>query len=250
MIMTSPAPYLGKSRHIAQELLARMADAGLAQGETFATEAELQAQFGVSRPTLREGIRILESQGVLEQRPGPRGGLVVRRPGLETLTHTVSVFLRFNNVPFAAVLQAREVIEPALAAEAAQHATEADLADMQASIERMRALGDDQGAFVAENRSFHSLVARASGNKVLETFWGAISLLAQGEHHGIRYSFGNRQHVLAAHQQILEACRRRDAAAAADAMARHVGELEHLVRDRYQHLLGQPTQVRSPKGNL
>jgi DNA-binding FadR family transcriptional regulator len=248
--MTSPAAYLGKSRHIAQELLARMADAGLAQGETFATEAELLAQFGVSRPTLREGIRILESQGVLEQRPGPRGGLVVRRPGLETLTHTVSVFLRFNNVPFAAVLQAREVIEPALAAEAAQHATEADLADMQASIERMRALGDDQGAFVAENRSFHSLVARASGNKVLETFWGAISLLAQGEHHGVRYSFGNRQHVLAAHQQILEACRRRDAAAAADAMARHVGELEHLVRDRYQHLLGQPTQVRSPKGNL
>ena len=49
MIMTSPAAYLGKSRHIAQELLARMADAGLAQGETFATEAELLAQFGVSR---------------------------------------------------------------------------------------------------------------------------------------------------------------------------------------------------------
>ena len=246
MIMTTPAAYLGKSQHIAQELLARVAAADLAQGAKFATEAELLEQFDVSRPTLREGIRILESLGVLEQRPGPGGGLVVRRPSLDTLTHSLSVYLRFNNVPFAAVLQAREVIEPALAAEAARQGAEADFLEMEASIERMRELGEDQAAFVAENRLFHGLVARASGNKVLETFWGTISLLAHGEHHGVRYSFGNRQHVLAAHQEILEACRRRDPAAAASAMAQHVGELEHLVRDRYQHLLGEPTQVRTP----
>ena len=79
---------------------------------------------------------------------------------------------------------------------------------------------------------------------MLETFWGTISLLAHGEHHGMRYTFGNRQHVIAAHQRILDACRRRDPAAAARAMAEHVGELEHLVRDRYQHLLRQPMSVR------
>jgi DNA-binding FadR family transcriptional regulator len=239
-----PVPYLGKSQQLAQELLARIADSDIEPGQTFATEAELLQQFDVSRPTLREGIRILESQGVLEQRPGPGGGLVIRRPSIEILAHSFSIFLRFNDVPFVAVLKAREVIEPALAAEAARHGTEDDFRQMQESIERMKAVGDDQAAFVAENRTFHSIVARASGNQVLETFWGMISLLAHGEHHGVRYTFGNRQHVITAHQNILNACRKRDARAAVKAMADHVGALEHLVRDHYQHLLEKPMRVR------
>jgi GntR family transcriptional regulator, transcriptional repressor for pyruvate dehydrogenase complex len=236
--------HLGKSQLVAQELLARLADSDVEEGQSFATEAELLEQFDVSRPTLREGIRIVESQGVLEQRPGPRGGLVVRRPPLDMLAHSLSVYLRFNEVPFAAVLEARKVIEPALAAEAAQHGTDGDFGEMAESIERMKTQEQDQAAFIAENRSFHGIVARASGNKVLETFWGAISLLAHGEHHGVQYTFGNRQHVIAAHQQILDACRRRNSGAASRAMAEHVGELEHLVRRRYKHLLEQPTRVR------
>ncbi len=159
-----------------------MLDSKLEPGETFATEAELLQQFDVSRPTLREGIRILESQGVLEQRPGPGGGLVLRRPSLDLLAHSLSVYLRFNDVPFVTVLQAREVIEPALAAEAAEEGTDDDFREMEESIERMKAQGEDQAAFIAENRVFHGIVARASGNKVLETFWGTISLLAHGEH--------------------------------------------------------------------
>ena len=241
----APAAYLGKSQQIAQELLARIADSNLEQGETFATEAQLLASFGVSRPTLREGIRILESQGVLEQRPGPRGGLVLRRPSLEVLANTLSIHLRFNRVPFAALLQAREVIEPALAGEAALHGRDEDFREMAESIERMKTRTQEHEDFVAENRVFHGIVARASGNKVLETFWGTMSLLAHGEHHGVRFTFGNRQHVIAAHEGILDACRRRDAAAASAAMADHVGALEHLVRDRYQHLLAAPTRVRN-----
>ena len=151
-------------------------------------------------------------------------------------------------MPFATVLTSREVIEPALAAEAAAQGTEDDFAEMADSIQRMEGQGDDQQAFIAENRVFHGIVARASGNKVLEIFWETISLLASGEHHGVRYSFGNRRHVITAHREILAACQRRDSRAAALAMAQHVGELEHLVRDRYQHLLGKPTRVRSTLG--
>jgi DNA-binding FadR family transcriptional regulator len=244
-----PATYLSKAQQVAQDLLARIDESDAQPGQSLATEAELLQQFDVSRPTLREGIRILEAQGVLEQRPGPGGGLVVRRPSLDMLAHSLSVYLRFNDVPFVAVLQAREVIEPALAAEAAERGTEQDFREMAESIERMKKQGDvDQGEFIAENRVFHGIVARASGNKVLETFWGTMSLLAHGEHHGMRYTFGNRQHVIAAHQKILEASRRRNARAAARAMADHVGELEHLVRDRYQHLLKQPMSVRDHRG--
>lgn len=234
-----------KSEHVAQQLLDRIIAAKLKPGASFATEAELLSQFKVSRPTMRESLKLLESQGVLELRPGPRGGIIVREPSTDLLAHGLSVFLRLHEVPFSTVIKAREVIEPALAYEAAVNGREEDFQELEASIVRMKALNaqSDHDAFIEENRVFHSIVARASGNKVLEVFWETISVLAHGEHHGIRYSVGNQAHVIKAHQHILDACRKRDGDAAAAAMEEHVSGLEHLVRARYQHLLAQPTSV-------
>lgn len=243
----SPAatPHRSKAEHVAQQLLERIIAAKLKPGSTFATEAELLSQFNVSRPTMRESLKLLESQGVLELRPGPGGGIIVREPSTDLLAHGLSVFLRMHEVPFVRVIKAREVIEPALAYEAAVNGNETDFAELEASIARMQGLDprSDQESFLEENRAFHSIIARASGNKVLEVFWETISILAHGEHHGIRYSVGNQAHVIKAHQRILDACRRRDGSAAAAAMKRHVSALENLVRERYQHLLKHPTSV-------
>lgn len=241
-----------KAEHVAQQLLDRIIAAKLKPGSSFATEAELLPQFNVSRPTLRESLKLLESQGVLERRPGPGGGIIVREPSIDLLAHGLSVFLRLHEVPFVTVLKAREVIEPALAYEAALNGTVEHFAELEASISRMKVLDAprDQAAFLEENRMFHSIIARAGGNKVLEVFWNTISVLAAGEHHGIRYSIGNQKHVLKAHQRILDACRRRDGAAAAAEMESHVGALENLVRQRYQHLLKHPTSVFERPGRL
>src|SRR5689334_8792870 len=168
-----------KAEHVAQRLLDRIITANLAPGSSFGTESDLLAQFSVSRPTLRESLRILESQGVLELRPGPGGGIMVRTPTTDILAHGLSVFLRLNDVPFIAVLKAREVIEPALAAEAAVNGTDEDFDELEASIERMKTITDET-IFIAENRTFHSVIARASANKVMETFWSTISILATG----------------------------------------------------------------------
>jgi DNA-binding FadR family transcriptional regulator len=243
-------PHRSKAEHVAQQLLERIIAAKLKPGSSFATEAELLSQFNVSRPTLRESLKVLESQGVVELRPGPRGGIVVREPSIDLLAHGLSVFLRLHEVPFVTVIKAREVIEPALAYEAAVNGSEANFAELEASIARMKALDaqTDQEAFLDENRVFHGVIARASGNKVLEVFWNTISILAHGEHHGIRYSVGNQAHVVKAHQRILEACRKRDGDAAAAAMESHVSSLENLVRDRYQHLLKHLTTVTERPG--
>ena len=239
-----------KAEHVAQQLLERIIAAKLKPGSSFATEAELLPQFNVSRPTLRESLKLLESQGVLERRPGPGGGIIVREPGTDLLAHGLSVFLRLHEVPFATVLKAREVIEPALAFEAAVNGTVENFAELETSITRMKALDAqrEQAAFLDENRMFHSIIARAGGNKVLEVFWNIISILAAGEHHGIRYSVGNQTHVVKAHQRILDACRGRDGNAAAAEMETHVGALENLVRQRYQHLLKHPTSVIERRG--
>ena len=243
-------PHRSKAEHVAQQLLERILEAKLEPGSTFATEAELLSQFNVSRPTLRESLKLLESQGVIELRPGPGGGIIVREPSTDLLAHGLSVFLRLNKVPFVTVIKAREVIEPALAYEAAVNGSEDDFAELEASIARMKALDaqTNQEAFLEENRIFHGIIARASGNKVLEVFWDTISILAHGEHHGIRYSVGNQAHVVKAHQRILEACRKRDGDAAAAAMESHVSGLENLVRERYQHLLKHLTTVTERPG--
>ncbi len=251
--MKRPAStHRSKAEHVAQQLLERIIAARLKPGSSFATEAELLSQFNVSRPTLRESLKLLETQGVLERRPGPGGGIIVREPSMDLLAHGLSVFLRLHEVPFQTVLKAREVIEPALAYEAAANGTAEDFAALEASIERMKALDAqrDQSSFLEENRVFHSIIARAGGNKVLEVFWNTISILAAGENHGIRYSVGNQAHVVRAHQRILDACRRADGNAAAGEMESHVGALENLVRQRYQHLLKHPTSVFERPGRL
>jgi DNA-binding FadR family transcriptional regulator len=236
-----------KAEYVAQRLLDKIVTANLAPGSSFGTEADLLQQFDVSRPTLRESLRILEAQGVVELRPGPRGGIIVTKPGMDMLAHGLSVYLRLHNVPFIAVLKAREAIEPALTAEAAENATEEDFAELQASIDRMKAI-KDQSEFVEENRTFHSIIASASGNQVMEIFWSTISILAAGKHDGISYTSGNQQHVIAAHQAILDALRARDPVAAAQRMDDHVRELERLVRKRYQYLLTQATNIVARQG--
>ena len=129
-----------KAEHVAQQLLERIIAAKLKPGSSFATEAELLSQFNVSRPTLRESLKLLESQGVLERRPGPGGGIIVSQPSTDLLAHGLSVFLRLHEVPFVAVIKAREAIEPALAYEAAVNGSDEDFAALEASIARLKAL--------------------------------------------------------------------------------------------------------------
>ena len=112
----------------------------------------------------------------------------------------------------------------------------------------MKKAAGDQAKFIDENRVFHSTIARASGNRVLEAFWSTISILASGEQHGISYSPGNQRHVIEAHERILAACRKRNGEEAAGAMRTHVAELENLVRSRFRHLFEQPTRIVARPG--
>lgn len=236
-----------KAEYVAQRLLDKIVVSNLEPGSNFGTEADLLKMFDVSRPTLRESLRILESQGVLELRPGPKGGILVKRPGADILAHGLSVYLRMHAVPFSAVLAVREAIEPALAAEAAANGSEEDFAEMQASVERMRKT-TDSSAFAAENRLFHSLIARASGNKVLEIFWTTIGMMADGKEHGVQYPSRTQKYVIEAHQKIVDACTARDAVAASTHMKKHVGEQVAFVHENYGDVLGRATSIVNREG--
>jgi GntR family transcriptional repressor for pyruvate dehydrogenase complex len=234
---------MNKSEQIARLLLDRIIGANLAPGASLGTEADLLALYQVSRPTLRESLRILESQGLLTLRPGPRGGILVSKPSIDTLAHTLSVLLRVNNVPFGEILRARMAIEPALVRGAALNGSEEQFQEMERTIERLEAAGDDAQAVYRENREFHNIIARTAGNPVLEVFWSTIRILASGEGMGLKYSARNRAAMIAAHKRILAACRARDPEAAEREISGHLGELDVLLRVRHRDQLEKPARI-------
>jgi len=235
---------MNKTEHVARLLLNRIIETNLQPGSSFGTEAELLEQVDVSRPTLREGLRILEAQGVLKLRPGPRGGIIVARPSVDVIAHTMSVYLRLNDVPVFESLKARFAIEPTLAQGAALNGEERHFEQMEATIKAMEDPACSDQAIYEENRKFHGAIANASANPVLEAFWMTISILASGEAANMKYSKTNRKHVIAAHKRILAACRKRDPELASRETIDHLGELDELLRSRYGDRLSQPTRIR------
>lgn len=234
---------MNKTEQVARMLLNRIIDSNLQPGSSFGTEAELLEQMNVSRPTLREGLRILESQGVLTLRPGPRGGIMVARPSVDVIAHSMSVYLRLNSVPFVEILKARMAIEPTLVRGAAVNGTDEHFAQMEQTIREMENPDCSDQTIYNENRKFHSAIAKASANPVLEVFWMTISILASGEAANIKYSKKNRTYIIEAHKRILDACRLRDPDAAQLAMSEHLGELDELLRARYGDRLTEPTRI-------
>jgi GntR family transcriptional regulator, transcriptional repressor for pyruvate dehydrogenase complex len=234
---------MNKSEQVARLLLDHIVQSNLQAGSSIGTEADLLERFRVSRPTLRESLRILESQGLLTLRPGPKGGILVAKPSVEILAHTLSVLLRVNNVPFSDILRARMAIEPALVRGAAMHGTEEHFAEMEAAIDRLEAAGDDAQEVYRENREFHNVIARAASNAVLEVFWSTIRILASGEGAGLRYSARNRAHIIESHRRILAACRARNPDEAQGYIDEHLKELDALLRARHKDQLEKPARI-------
>ncbi len=137
-------------------------------------------EFGVSRATVREALRFLELQGALRIKAGPGGGPVVSVPGAEHLASVLSLHLQFLDASFSSVVDARRAIYPVLAAQAAENASREDVVALRESIARMNADAHDAELFREEARRFMSLVAAASGNRVLALLVDALHRMSEG----------------------------------------------------------------------
>jgi GntR family transcriptional regulator, transcriptional repressor for pyruvate dehydrogenase complex len=151
-----------------EQIAERVKSGDLAVGERLPSERELASQMRISRPTLREAVKVLAEAGVLEVRRGQSGGIFVASELVprELLRSTTEI--RVGEV--AGVLEARRLLEPRVAQLAAVHAGEEDFAAMQATIERQRELagaGDFlkyEDLFLQLDLKFHLAMARASRN--------------------------------------------------------------------------------------
>lgn len=210
---------------LADALREQILKGDLRAGMELPSERELGEQAGVSRATVRESLRILESEGLIETRLGRRGGSSVLRPSSAPIERSVGIFIRGQRIRLQAVLETRGAIEPAAARYAALHRTDEDLQELercQLQLEQA-ATSDDVDAYIDANLGWHVQVVRASHNELLIAFISAVakSMYVESEVRG--FSSGSvRDAVIRAHRRVMDAIRDGDGEAAARRMQRHV----------------------------
>jgi GntR family transcriptional repressor for pyruvate dehydrogenase complex len=227
---------------VADDLAGHILLTGMKEGDVLPNEREMTELLGVGRSTLREALRILETQGVITIRPGPGGGPVVRRPRPDDLAGNLTLLLQFMDVPFGQVVRAREVVEPLVAREAAVRATPDHIAALRSTVELMGSGNGTAAGFLRENSVFHMLLAQMAGNPVLQVVAESLRSITAGFDVAIDYGPAARAGVAQAHQRIIDALAAGDGDAAGREAARHMAEFRLYVESRFPDLLARPVR--------
>jgi len=215
----------------------------LRHGERLPTEATLAAEFGVSRATAREAVRMLAAQGLVVAAKGARGGTYVTRPSLDYASHllqaNVALLAELDDITLDELLEARRLIEVPAARLAARRRTVDDVARLHESIPD-EAVPHGVGRRFGLNAGFHTSLMAASGNALLEV--AVLPIFAVLQTSLARSALGVRfaRRIDTDHEEIADAIGRGDGEGAADAMEAHLAYLQphyrrvwRLARERH-----------------
>ena len=152
---------------LADELRGRIIADGLQPGDRLASETELIDESGLSRGIVREALRLLEVEGLIRIRRGPRGGIEVAAPDLSQISRTMSLLFTVDQTPLSDFFAFRLLVEPYAARTAALNQDEAvrhrlaDFVDLE-NIDPVRAA------------DFHHELGECAGNEILRVVLGAL----------------------------------------------------------------------------
>lgn len=224
------------AQQIADQVRGAMLAGELAAGQRLPSENELAEQYRVSRPTIREAMRILAADGLVQARRGATGGTFTSLPAPDavaaSLSETIELWFRAGSTSAAEVEQARGWIERGCVRQAAEHRTEDDLRAIRAAVDAARVPGLDIDRFLALDLEFHVAISRAAHNGVLELAMTAIHM-ARPRTNTLLLSALEPARIAEQHGAIAEAIAARDADAAERAFLEH---FEHLLTIRSEAL--------------
>jgi GntR family transcriptional repressor for pyruvate dehydrogenase complex len=194
----------------------------LRPGDRLPPERDLAKMLGVSRPTLRAGIRSLSTVGVLQSRQGA-GTFLVKTEGPPALdSNPLRLMASLHGFTPGEMFEARKSIEMAIAGLAAERATADHLATMSEEVAGMYASMDDPEQFLVHDMRFHQTVAAASGNRILTSLMNMVATIL----FDVRRKTVNRARDLkesaAMHREVYRAIREHDADGASAAMRDHL----------------------------
>lgn len=157
----------GLARHLAEEIV----EGELKAGSRLGTKEDLRQRFRVATATVNEALRLLETRGMIEARPGPGGGVFVASPSSRVrLSHVVLGF-KAGDAPFSDVLAVRNALEPLVCQEAAKHCTARDARALRALIARLERAVSDPVAFLHVNWELHRRLANMGANAPLKALY-------------------------------------------------------------------------------
>jgi len=212
---------------IAQQVRDAVLSGKLAVGDRLPPEKDLIAQFGYSRAIVREGLRLLEAEGLVVLQAGRNGGAVVHSPNPERLGVNLDLILRLQRTTVRDVHDAQRLIEPLIIQQAIAHATRDDIARVRETITAIEQNPTDVELVREQSNRFHSLLGDCTHNNVLAIIAGLIRQIVLG----MRYA-GTREEALViarAHRRILQAVEARDEAAAVRRVMRHINATECVL---------------------
>ncbi|MBI3635016.1 MAG: FadR family transcriptional regulator [Candidatus Rokubacteria bacterium] len=220
-----------KSTRIYEEIVRQIklmiGEGRLKSGDQLPPERDLAEKFVVSRTSVREALRALESLGLVEIRPGE--GTFVRQVSIEALIEPLALIMVSQREAIGELFEARRLLEPAIAGLAARRATPDEIHEMERIL-------DDQAKEIAAGRTgivqdaqFHAAIGTAAHNRAITRIVHAImDLLTQSREESLNTP-GRPERSHQNHRRILEAITRRDTDAAEHAMSEHLHAVEDLV---------------------
>lgn len=220
-----------KKTRVYEEIVAKIKDmlekGRLKSGDQLPGERELSEVFQVSRSSVREALRTLETQGFLESRQGD-GTYIASKP-VESLVSSLASVIFSEKDSQMELFEMRRLIEPRLAHLAAERATQEEIAMMEQALvlqEEAVARGET-GTDV--DKSFHYIMAKATKNKVLLRLTDSMrDLLAESRDKYLQVE-GRPDKSILRHRQVLDAIKARDGELAAQVMLEHVLDIEECL---------------------
>lgn len=232
-------PRLQKASDVlADRLRARIIGRGMAPGDPLPSEAELIHEEGFSRGTVRESLRLLESDGLIEIRRGPRGGIRVGHPDLTQVSRSVALLLTLAQTSMRSFSEFRRLVEPAAAASAARCAT----AQQREWLLELAERSDLRTAEWEPTVEFHTAIAECSGNEILRVVVSAFGQGLTWHAPGDRLTHDEMDETRNAHRRVAKAIKDGDAARAERLMRAHLEEFEAVLTA--QGRLDQPVVPR------
>jgi GntR family transcriptional repressor for pyruvate dehydrogenase complex len=204
----------------------------ITEGTMLPPESELMERFGVSRPTLREAFRVLESESLIKVERGVRGGARVHRPRRETLARYAGLILEYEGVTLKDVYDARVTIETPMVVQLAKDQDPAIIAELEEIVDREAQLKGTEA--IDARTDFHAAIARLSGNKTLQMINEMLHHIIEKGNRSLQPSTGPRAEQAArrsskTHRMVLDLIKAGDADKAGELWSRHLQKAEEYV---------------------
>ncbi len=159
---------------VAAHLRRQIVRGELVEGDALPPEAVLMEQFGVSRPTLREAFRVLESEALISVRRGAHGGARVHTPNGDVAARYAALVLEHRGTTQGDLHAARAMLEPAAIRLLAEQHTDTDLAALHTALADTDDDPTDLASLAAHHERFHSLLVELAGNQTLVVLTGML----------------------------------------------------------------------------